>query len=97
MKRSIVWFKTDLRLNDNEALFQAIAQSDEVIPVYCFDDAHFKTTNFGFKKTGNFRAQFLIESLIDCLMSDFIIVPLSGRVLARTQNPCLYALAIFLV
>ena len=65
MKRSIVWFKTDLRLNDNEALFQAIAQSDEVIPVYCFDDAHFKTTNFGFKKTGNFRAQFLIESLID--------------------------------
>jgi deoxyribodipyrimidine photo-lyase len=65
MHRSIVWFKTDLRLSDNEVLFQAIAQSDEVIPIYCFDDAHFKTTNFGFKKTGNFRAQFLIESLID--------------------------------
>ena len=65
MRTIVVWFKTDLRLNDNEALFQAIAQSDEVIPVYCFDDAHFKTTNFGFKKTGNFRAQFLIESLID--------------------------------
>ena len=65
MKRSIVWFTTDLRLNDNEALFQAIVKSDEIIPVYCFDDAHFKTTNFGFKKIGNFRAQFLIESLID--------------------------------
>jgi deoxyribodipyrimidine photo-lyase len=65
MKRSIVWFKTDLRLNDNEALFQAIAKSDEVIPVYCFDDTHFKSTTFGFKKTGNFRAKFLIESLID--------------------------------
>ena len=51
MKRSIVWFKTDLRLNDNEALFQAIAQSDIVIPVYCIDESHFKSTPFGFKKT----------------------------------------------
>ena len=65
MKRSIVWFKTDLRLQDNETLVQAIAQSDEIIPVYCFDDSHFTTTEFGFSKTGSFRAQFLLESLID--------------------------------
>lgn len=65
MKRSIVWFKTDLRLHDNEALIRAIEQSDEIIPVYCLDDDHFKTTPFGFHKTGNFRAQFLLESLSD--------------------------------
>ena len=65
MKRSIVWFKTDLRLQDNETLVQAIAQSDEIIPVYCFDESHFTTTEFGFSKTGSFRAQFLIESIID--------------------------------
>ncbi len=65
MKRTLVWFKTDLRLNDNETLVRAIEQSDEIIPVYCFDDAYFKTTDFGFKKTGSFRAQFLLESLID--------------------------------
>jgi len=63
MKRSIVWFTTDLRLHDNETLFQAIQQSDEVIPVYCIDEQHFQTTAFGFKKTGNYRAQFLLESL----------------------------------
>jgi deoxyribodipyrimidine photo-lyase len=65
MKRSLVWFKTDLRLHDNETLIRAIEQSDEVIPVYCFDDAHYKITNFGFKKTGSFRAKFLLESIID--------------------------------
>lgn len=65
MKTSIVWFKTDLRLHDNETLIKAISQSDEIIPVYCFDDAHFVKTDFGFKKTGNFRAQFLLESLAD--------------------------------
>ncbi len=65
MRTSIVWFKTDLRLHDNETLVRAIEQSDEIIPVYCFDEAHFKTTEFGFHKTGNFRAKFLLESLAD--------------------------------
>lgn len=65
MKTSIVWFKTDLRLHDNETLVQAIKQSDEIIPVYCFDEAHFKVTEFGFNKTGNFRTQFLLEALVD--------------------------------
>lgn len=65
MNRSIVWFKTDLRLHDNETLIKAIEQSDEIIPVFCFDDNHFKLTEYGFQKTGNFRAQFLLESLKD--------------------------------
>lgn len=65
MRTSIVWFKTDLRLHDNETLVKAIEQSDEIIPVYCFDESHFKITEFGFQKTGNFRAQFLLESLQD--------------------------------
>lgn len=65
MKTSIVWFKTDLRLEDNETLVKAIAQSEQIIPVYCFDDSHFETSAYGFKKTGSFRAQFLMESIID--------------------------------
>ncbi|GAA4055919.1 DASH family cryptochrome [Flavobacterium chungnamense] len=65
MRTSIVWFKTDLRLHDNETLIKAISQSDEIIPIYCFDEAEFVTTEFGFQKTGSFRAQFLLESLID--------------------------------
>jgi deoxyribodipyrimidine photo-lyase len=32
--------------------------------VYCFDDADFVTTRYGFKKR-NYRAQFLLESLQD--------------------------------
>ena len=33
--------------------------------MYCFDESHFETTSYGFKKTGSFRAQFLFESLQD--------------------------------
>ncbi|RXR20553.1 DASH family cryptochrome [Flavobacterium amnicola] len=65
IKTALVWFKTDLRVEDNETLVKAISQSQEIIPVYCFDDSHFETTSFGFQKTGPFRAQFLLESLED--------------------------------
>lgn len=65
MRTTIVWFKTDLRLHDNETLVKAISQSETIIPVYCIDEAHFATTDYGFKKTGSFRTQFLFEALGD--------------------------------
>jgi deoxyribodipyrimidine photo-lyase len=65
IKNALVWFKTDLRIEDNETLLKAISQSEKIIPIYCFDEAHFETTPYGFKKTGSFRAQFLLESLQD--------------------------------
>jgi deoxyribodipyrimidine photo-lyase len=63
MKRSLVWFKTDLRLHDNETLVKAIEKSDYVIPVYCIDETQFEINEFGFGKMGNFRANFLLESI----------------------------------
>lgn len=65
MKRSILWFKTDLRLHDNETLIQAIAHSDEVLPVYILDPEDFAPSTSGLYKTGSFRTQFLLESLKD--------------------------------
>lgn len=62
MKRSLVWFRNDLRIHDNEALIKA-SQADEILPVYIFDVRQFERTSFGFAKTGAFRAQFLIESV----------------------------------
>ena len=64
-KTTIVWFKTDLRIIDNETLYRASQKSELIVPVYCFDESHFETTQYGFKKTGSFRAQFLLESLYD--------------------------------
>ncbi len=63
MKRTLVWFKTDLRVHENETLVHAIAHSHEIIPVYCLDENQFKNTAFGFKKMGNIRAQFLLQAL----------------------------------
>lgn len=65
IKTGIVWFKTDLRITDNQTLIKAIEKSEYIIPVYCFDESHFKETKYGFQKTGSFRAKFLLEALED--------------------------------
>jgi len=62
-KNALVWFKTNLRLRDNECLVKAIAENDEVVPFYCLDDELLGTTKFGFKKAEDFRLKFLKESL----------------------------------
>ncbi len=64
-KRAIVWFRLNLRLHDNEALIEALDSVDEIIPVYVFDERLFRgeTRQFGFPKTGKYRARFIIESV----------------------------------
>ncbi|MDQ8054381.1 MAG: DASH family cryptochrome [Pedobacter sp.] len=62
-KKILVWFRNDLRLHDNEMLVEAIAKSDEILPVYFFDPRHFQQTSYHTLKTGALRAQFLIESV----------------------------------
>lgn len=62
----ILWFRNDLRVLDNEALFKAWASSEVVLPVYCVDPRLFGGTYyFRFPKTGALRAHFLIECLAD--------------------------------
>lgn len=62
---SLLWFRNDLRIHDNEALIAALRSAPTVIPVYVLDPRMFGKTAFGFPKTGAFRAKFLMESLQD--------------------------------
>jgi deoxyribodipyrimidine photo-lyase len=65
MTKLIVWFRNDLRLHDNEALWRACQKNAEILPIYCFDIRQFQNTVLGFPKTDSLRAKFLIESVAD--------------------------------
>ncbi|GGE31185.1 cryptochrome/deoxyribodipyrimidine photo-lyase family protein [Psychroflexus planctonicus] len=52
---NIVWFKKDLRLDDNEALFEALQQNDACLLLYIFEpillqDSHYSKRHFRFIK-----------------------------------------------
>lgn len=62
---ALVWFKNNLRVQDNTVLNEAIRNHKSVIACYCFDPRHYQISKFGYKKTEQFRAKFLIESIED--------------------------------
>ena len=62
---SIVWFRNNLRVEDNRALSDAIENSDKVIGYVNIDPKNFENTQYGFKKTEKFRSKFLLESITD--------------------------------
>ena len=62
---SIVWFRNNLRVEDNSALYNAVNQSDRVIGYVNIDPNNFIDTKYGFKKIEKYRAKFLLESITD--------------------------------
>lgn len=69
---AIVWFRNDLRVLDNEALYKAWLSSQQVLPVYCVDPRLFGSTyHFGFPKTGGSKFD-LIEMFFQCSHFGFI-------------------------
>ena len=62
-RASIVWFRNDLRVHDNEALVSASRDSLSILPVFCFDPRDYGKSSSGFDKTGPYRAKFLVECI----------------------------------
>lgn len=85
-KRSLVWFRQDLRLLDNEAIVKAMQQAEEVIFCYVFDERTFKgkTRWFGFPKTGVHRAKFVIDAVADLQRN---LEKLGAKLLIRIGKP----------
>ena len=78
MKTTIVWFRNDLRVHDHPALAKAIAESDNVIPLFIIDDALMNG-----EAKGSNRNRFLIESLADLRQS---LQAIGGDLVIRHGN-----------
>ena len=62
---NLVWFRSNLRVEDNTSLSRAIKDSSRVIGYINIDPAIFELSDYGFKKTEKFRTKFLLESIQD--------------------------------
>ena len=62
---SLIWFRNNLRVHDNNSIKKAVENHTKVIAVYFFDPKLFQMDEFGFQKTAKYRAKFLIETIID--------------------------------
>ncbi len=83
-KTILVWFRNDLRTHDNEILLEASVKAAKIIPVFCFDPRYYTQTTYCTQKTGNFRAQFILESVADLKLS---FQKLGGDLLVKFGHP----------
>jgi deoxyribodipyrimidine photo-lyase len=80
----LIWFRKNLRTEDNASLKKAVENCNKVIAVYCFDPKLFRIDEFGFQKTAKFRAQFLIETIADLKQN---LANLNVTLLTYFENP----------
>lgn len=65
-KRILYWFRNDLRLHDNEGFARAVADADEVLPVFVFNPDWFvQLPDINIRKTGAYRTAFMLDSVAD--------------------------------
>ena len=62
---SLVWFRNNMRVEDNSSLTKAINNSENVIGFINIDPKNFLSTKYGFKKTEKYRVKFLLETISD--------------------------------
>ena len=62
---SLVWFRNNMRVEDNRSLTKAINNSENVIGFINIDPKNFLSTKYGFKKTEKYRVKFLLETISD--------------------------------
>ena len=56
--KGIIWFRTDLRIDDNPALLSALNQCEEVLGIYIFSQ-----TQWDLHNESNIKHEFLINNL----------------------------------
>jgi len=61
MKKSLFWFRRDLRVKDNAGLFHALQNTDGVIPVFIFDSNILDRI----EDKADHRVTFIYETLVD--------------------------------
>ena len=59
MAKGLVWFRTDLRLDDNPALNAALRKCEAVLAIYIFSQSQWEIHN-----ESNIKNEFLINNLI---------------------------------
>jgi len=82
-KISIILLTSDLRLHDNLSLQEAIKENDEVIPLFCWDEAAMNSEQFGFNRMGTIRRGFLQKTLEDLHLH---LKAIGGYLLVRKGN-----------
>ncbi|ADR22577.1 cryptochrome DASH [Marivirga tractuosa] len=64
-RKSLIWFRKNLRLKDNQALLEGVQNSEKYLLLYIFDEREWKKNPVGLKRSSDKKLNFLWQSVLD--------------------------------
>ncbi|WP_375579462.1 DASH family cryptochrome [Marivirga tractuosa] len=83
-QKSLIWFRKNLRLEDNEALWEGIKNSERYLLLHIFDEKDWQENPLGIRRSSNIKLNFEWQSVLDLKQN---IEKKGGKLLIRKGNP----------
>lgn len=64
-QKSLIWFRRNIRLEDNQALWEGIQNSNSYLLLYVFDEKEWKENPLGLRRSSDLKLSFLWQSVLD--------------------------------
>jgi deoxyribodipyrimidine photo-lyase len=82
-QKSLIWFRRNLRLDDNQALWEGIQNSDSYVLLYIFDEKEWMENPLGMRRSSDLKLNFTYQSVLDLKQN---IEKRGGGLLIRKGN-----------
>lgn len=83
-QKSLIWFRRNIRLEDNQALWEGIQNSNSYLLLYVFDEKEWKENPLGLRRSSDLKLSFLWQSVLDLKEN---IEKRGGQLLIRKGAP----------
>ncbi|WKK76340.2 DASH family cryptochrome [Marivirga salinae] len=64
-QKSLIWFRKNLRIEDNQALLEGIQNSERYLLLYIFDEIEWKENPIGLKRSSDLKLKFRWQTVLD--------------------------------
>jgi len=64
-QNSLIWFRRNLRLEDNQALYEGVQNSERYLLLYILDEKEWKKNPLGLKRSSDRKLNFIWQSVLD--------------------------------
>jgi deoxyribodipyrimidine photo-lyase len=83
-QKSLIWFRRNLRVEDNQALCEGVKNSEKYLFLYIFDEKEWKENPLGIQRSSDLKIKFRWQSVLDLKQK---IEQLGGQLLMEKGDP----------
>lgn len=64
-RKSLIWFRKNLRVKDNQAFWEGVQNSDQYLLLYIFDEKEWEDSPLGVRRSSDLKLNFILQSVLN--------------------------------